>query len=271
MIPVPYVAPIVVSPAIPIISTSVLIPPSVFRHITEGGPICRVLFNPNDASSETMHGTGFLCKIPSENNNISGLITCAHVLPGVTENVLAKCTFDFGAPIGTKNAKDIIASDRMHYSSQEKNLDFTFLSLNESFMKDLNSCKRIFLEVGAATVGETVSIKQYPFAGPAKIADGRITKINYENNEFEHQVSTDKGSSGAPVINDKGEVVGMHHGASLQGQSQNGDRLQRNATYYTENINLAINITAIVEYMHSQSRTGITIADIYHDNPDQAN
>jgi len=95
-------------------------------------------------------------------------------------------------------------------------IDVTFIELNEEMKKKINP---YFLQSSneEAKINESIIIFQYP-EGKFSMAHGIITFSHSFN--FHHNVSTDPGSSGAPLLNNNYKVVGVHKSSLSKGESK---------------------------------------------------
>ncbi|WP_432714029.1 endonuclease [Pedobacter sp.] len=171
--------------------------------------VCRIHIN--DAQGDEGFGTGFLIAPQI-------LITNNHVLP-----TLAYATYSF-AEFNYENGTDDLPlpsklfrfnSSKMFYTNEE--LDYTIVWVEDrstdglGFLDEFNYLK-LNPNLGKTKEGNYVSIIQHP--------DGRIKKVAIRQNEItnlslpkfiRYVTDTKSGSSGAPVFNDKWEVVSVHH------------------------------------------------------------
>jgi len=151
------------------------------------------------------NGTGFFIKIPipSKEYPMYGLMTCNHVL---NEKML-ESDKSFKIRMPRNNERDIeIHINNKNFIFTSELLDVTFIELN---LEEIVEIKPHFLKPSNndAKKGESILILQYP-KGKLSIAHDKIESIHSFN--YYHKVSTDKGSSGSPLLNNKYEVVGVH-------------------------------------------------------------
>ena len=159
-------------------------------------------------------GTGFFCKIPlGVNETLNVLMTNYHVLDekyykdnkeinllvndedkayGINLLIERKTYFNKDYDIAIIELKD---------SDGIKN----FLELDENLFKDKEN---IFYE------DKSLYVLQYPNGKNACVSYGLL--INIEKNDIKHTCSTEKGSSGSPILNlENNKVIGIHKEAGL--------------------------------------------------------
>ncbi len=63
-----------------------------------------------------------------------------------------------------------------------------------------------------------VFIVHHPLGKPREVASGKLDfrALCMTQPKICHEIATDSGSSGAPIINNKGKVIGIHNGTLLQ-------------------------------------------------------
>ena len=168
-------------------------------------------------TSKGGHGTGFLCKFPFGNNEnlLPVLITNNHIINEVdiynTGEIIFYREIDYNLPYNI--SFDI---PRMFYTNKE--YDFTIIEIKYEDNLDLNS----FLEVDyfyldldyaeEAIKDLEVYALHFPTENKAILTTGTIESLN--NNSIYHKCSTDKGSSGCPIITAiNSKVIGIHKGS----------------------------------------------------------
>lgn len=112
-------------------------------------------------------------------------------------------------------------------------LDVSFIELSKEVVDHLQSMKCNFLLVSArwsGTSGEKLVMLQYPGGSSVHFAQGTFKRMH--GFDIFHQVSTDYGSSGSPLVRPDGVVVGLH---------------KRRAARTTDNYNVALSTTAIIQ------------------------
>ena len=148
-------------------------------------------------------GTGFLVA-PGV------LLTNHHVLPDATSAALATALANFeDAPPGTapgRPASVPLDPDGLFVTNAE--LDFTFCGV-----RGLDFLGSIALDRNSRNIeaSETVNIIQHPRGRPKEVAlrDNRVVKA--DGVVIHYECSTEPGSSGSPVFNNRWEPVALHH------------------------------------------------------------
>jgi len=167
-------------------------------------------------------GTGFFIKLPIPTNEkpMYGIMTNNHVIN--SEYIKSYASFK----IKINNESYIIDFNESNFIFTSELIDITFIQLNVDFIKHYDF---IFLEpcYDEPNKNEMIYIFQYPKA-KLSFASGYI-EDHFGFNYF-HNTSTNRGSSGSPLLNKFMKVVGVH---KIGISTDNGD------------INLATDFTTI--------------------------
>jgi len=153
-------------------------------------------------------GTGFLVKFETAKKTVrSGLLTNYHVLPKVEPN--SRFILQFPKKVHQK-AIDVTITKYMSIF-QCPLLDVTFIR----FRKNELPTKLRFLPVSfeAPKNQQPVFLLQYPL-GRFSFATGIVSEV--WGIHFRHTVSTNYGSSGGPILDTDGSVIGIHHRRILE-------------------------------------------------------
>ena len=145
-------------------------------------------------TKEGIDGLGFFLKY---SNSKKFIIACYHIINPTLENEIIEIE------IYNKNIMKLQLNNRfIKYIDKPK--DITILEIKESdiIYKDveflnydmnyLNGGYNIYKDAYIFTI-------EHPFGGAVSCASGKIIDI-FNNNEFEHNIATDKGSSGCPIL-----------------------------------------------------------------------
>ncbi len=185
-------------------------------------------------------GTGFFCKIPNPDffNTKPVLITCNHILQ--KEDIQEGNQINL---IYNNNQIELDMKDSREKYSDEK-LDITIIEIKKKELNDF-----IFLEIDEALfksnninslyIDKNIYIIHYPYGQEAAFSIGNISNISNDNINLEHKCATDKGSSGAPILNlENFKVIGIHIGEERFGNFNIGELLITPIlNYYNNNRN----------------------------------
>ncbi len=173
--------------------------------------VCKIIYK--DES-----GTGFFCRIPFPDNYtlLPVLITCNHVLSKkhISKGKTIKLMID------NKPNFLLIDESRMVYTNRSKDITLIEIKRNDNINLEY------FLEVDknlnnnenyASYIGIPVYILHFEKGKEQRYSEGVILEIKGSgiigHYKFFYSCSTDKGSSGGPIINSSNfKVIGLHHG-----------------------------------------------------------
>ena len=152
------------------------------------------------------NGTGFFCKIPLYNQLIKFLFTSNHII----NKDLIKTGNNIHFVYKLKRKKIEITDNRKCFTNED--LDYTCIEIfDEDEIEDFFDVEnKEYKDINEYFLNEDIAIIQYPKGGPLKINAGHLKEIN--ENMIKHKVSTDYGSSGAPIIlyERNYEILGIH-------------------------------------------------------------
>jgi hypothetical protein len=193
--------------------------PSVKRvHMAEISAVeksvCQILIYKN---GQEYIASGFLFKFNNKDNKkMLGLMTTNAVISQkVYDSNEIKCTLSFKVgglklPLNFRDCTDFITSPTM---------DATYFSLPDALIKSLKASGAVWLTgVGDVKIGDTIYIIQYAvrrdeynrdkYTGKAAFAAGIVHELS--GYRIYHNIDTEKGSSGSPVVVNGTLVVGLH-------------------------------------------------------------
>lgn len=166
--------------------------------------VCKICYK--DGSK----GTGSFCKIPFPNkeNLLPVLITNNHVIDeSILNNDKNTIVLSFN---DEKETKEIELDNRITFTN--KQYDITFIEIknndgiNNFFELEEDKNKTLY-------VGETIYMLHYPNSKNVSVSYGVINEIEDNKYNFGHLCSTDKGSSGGPILNlSNSKLLGIHKG-----------------------------------------------------------
>ena len=186
---------------------------------------CKIMLRNNN-------GSGFFCKIDNNGKKIKVLLTSNHVLN--KESLKKGNEIKISYQDNIKMIK--ITDERFYRISESEILDYTCIQILDK--DNIEDFYEIYNKNDNNFYNEDIAIPQYPKGGALVVKAGRFVKMN--NYTIYHSVSTDKGSSGSPIILLLREfkVIGIHKGYS--------DFLNLNKGIYIKNIIEDINKNEII-------------------------
>lgn len=143
------------------------------------------------------------------------LMTNCHVIgsQSTAREAIGEFNFEsdsFGATDTTHRYR--LDPDR-YISSPVDELDYTIVGIIEdSQLPPISQWAQLRFASGTFPIpGDHVSIIQHPQGGPKKIALTANQVVGSDTKYLYYTTDTMKGSSGSPVLNDRWEVIGLHH------------------------------------------------------------
>ena len=196
--------------------------------------ICKIYNN------EGSIGTGFFTYIKDieKDKTIPVMITNNHVLNENDLKINQKIKISFN---DEEKFQDIIIDNKRKTYTNEL-YDITIIEIkkdkdniiNESF---LEIDERIYLDDSEVIFKQkSIYIIQYPEKQGASVSYGILKKIEDFTNNIEHYCSTNKGSSGAPILfSENNKVIGVHKGHSEKYEYNKGTFLINAINEFFEN------------------------------------
>ena len=176
--------------------------------------VCRI-------SIKNDRGTGFFCKIPypDDNNLLSVLITNNHI---IDESILEN---EKNILISMNNKdKEIELEDRIKYTNKEYDITIIEIKEKDEIEDFLELDNNIRNKINKSYIGDTIYVLHYPRSEEIGVSYGLFKGVNnHKNYFFNHLCSTEKGSSGGPILNIKNyRVIGMHKGTNKEDNNNIG-------------------------------------------------
>ena len=166
--------------------------------------VCKICYK--DGSK----GTGSFCKIPFPNkeNLLPVLITSNHVIDeSILNNDKNTIVLSFN---DEKDTKEIELDNRITFTNKQYDITFIEIKNNDGINNffELEEDKNKILYVG-----ETIYMLHYPNSKNVSVSYGVINEIEDNKYSFGHLCSTEKGSSGGPILNlSNSKLLGIHKG-----------------------------------------------------------
>ncbi|MEP3255944.1 MAG: serine protease [Stappiaceae bacterium] len=208
-------------------------------------------------------GTGFLV-----GNGI--VVTNYHVIKTKDEakSSLFEFLFDDNS-IGTPRSTEMYAADTEQFFWADKALDICFLSLQGVTDIKTFGWLPLLREEGKALIGDPTNIIQHPAAEKKRIVvhDSVFTLVENDTDADAfcwYSGDTNQGSSGSPVLNNRWEVLAVHHKAipdtdvngyvlDINGKKIAKERLDENNAQIRWLANEGIRVSRIVDKLEAQT------------------
>ena len=173
--------------------------------------ICKIKIN-------NAYGTGFFCKIPFINKSkkeekMNVFMTNHHVLNDNDYKNNEEIYLFLNDDKIVKTLKS--EKERKTYFNKEYDISIIELKDNDNINNFLELDENLFKEeINAYFRDISIYILQYRYGNKAEVSYGFSTLMN--NNEINHRCSTEKGSSGSPILNlSNNKVIGIHKNHSI--------------------------------------------------------
>jgi len=190
--------------------------------------ICKIFLN------DGTKATGFFCKIPfpDKDHPLPVLFSNNHVIDESNLTQSSKIVLSIN---DDKVKKTITINKRKFYTSKENDItiieilenkdDITeFLDLDYDIFED---------EFNNMNIKKTIYILGYPFCDKSSVSYGIINTL--QNSNIAHLCSTEKGSSGSPILNlTNNKVIGIHQGSFESHDLNKGSILNNSIKLYQE-------------------------------------
>ena len=192
--------------------------------------VCKISFNSKFSKD---FATGFLCKIPNEQNFLFFLITCKHVLPSSYNEGNFEINLSFNNDSYNKIIK--LNDSRLIFLSEISDIAFIEIKKDDVFDKD-QFCEIDDLEdISEKNNNKSIYLLGYHEANEAFLSRGKLIINKYSNDSyfskhygFQHNCSTKCGSGGSPIFNERNfKIIGIHKGLFLRNNLKIGNYLYK--------------------------------------------
>ena len=157
-------------------------------------------------------GTGFFCYIPMENKKIPVLITASHLISEkyIEEKKKINIILKDEKSSKDKFIKIIIDNKRKKYINPKYDITILEIIKEDDITDFLDLDEDLFSENSEISYeSESIYTLQYPRGEKASVSFGILKSI--ENYDIIHLCSTEKGSSGSPILKlSSKKIIGMH-------------------------------------------------------------
>ncbi|MFC5063099.1 trypsin-like serine peptidase [Actinomycetospora atypica] len=166
------------------------------------------------------------------------LLTNHHVLdtPETAEGAEVLFRYAEDAVGGIAPEKLSFDPARCFITSPVDELDYTLVGIGGRDGSDSPGARfgtiPLISSVGKAIVGQPLNIVQHPGGQSRRVAFRNNRLLAVEERRLVYETDTERGSSGSPVLNDRWQVVALHH-ASESARNAGGDEIDVNGQLVT--------------------------------------
>jgi len=178
--------------------------------------------------------TGFFCKIPfpDKDHLLPVLFTNNHVIDDSNLTQLSKIVLSIN---DDKVKKTITINKRKFYTSKKNDVTIIEILENKDDITEFLGldCDIFEDEFASMNIKKTIYILGYPFCDKSSVSYGIINTI--QNSNIAYLCSTEKGSSGSPILNLKNnKVIGIHQGSFESYDLNKGSILNNSINLFQE-------------------------------------
>jgi endonuclease I len=179
------------------------------------------------------YGTGFMVSPRL-------LLTNNHVLSTPRQASFSSVEFNYQRGIDGKQLPSVVFDlDPETYFVTDEQLDYTLVAVRDGTRADLAlrsfGWNRLIEAEGKIVLGEALNIIQHPSGTLKQLALRENQLVDVLPLFLHYRTDTAPGSSGAPVLNDQWEIVGLHH-SGVPRRDERGRLLTRDGKLWTEDM-----------------------------------
>ena len=167
-------------------------------------------------SYENECGTGFLIRLFKDGKELYCLMSNEHVIKEAM--IDSKETINVDYKFETKLIQVKLDSNE-RFIKYDPTLDFTVVEVGDLIKQKYFLLPNIH---NIDYINQKIYIPQYPEGNKLSVSEGKILKINIEDNELVYDASTGDGSSGSPILlKNTTEVIGIHKEGNTHTRKEN--------------------------------------------------
>ena len=191
-------------------------------------------------TNQSLFGSAFLGETP---DHLKVLFTVKHIFPTDSESYPLIFNCSNSAEVS------IFDIDFENYNNENiflnNNPDSAAIILNDEIVKKCEKRGSVFVNIGEFVPNiKPISIYGFPLGGPYSFSTGWITEGN--EHEFKHSAGSLNGNSGSLILENDGNVAGIHCGTEV-----------------THNIGKATNINFVTKQITSQHQPYFSSSDLW--------
>ena len=167
-------------------------------------------------SSGNECSTGFLIRLFKDGKELYCLMSNEHVIKEAM--IDSKETINVDYKFETKLIQIKLDSNE-RFIKYDPTLDFTVVEVGDLIKQKYFLLPNIH---NIDYINQKIYIPQYPEGNKLSVSEGKILKINIEDDELVYDASTEDGSSGSPILlKNTTEVIGLHKEGNTHTREEN--------------------------------------------------